>query len=400
MKANINKLAIDGGVPVRKNLLSYGRQSIDEGDIKAVVEALRSDWLTTGPSVTAFEEAFAEFVGTRHAVAVNSGTAALHASIFAVGLKPGDEAIIPTITFAASAICVVFQGATPIFADVDPDTLLLDPDQIEEKLTPRTKAVIAVDYTGQPCDYDRIKEVCLNNELILITDSCHAVGAKYNEQMVGSIGDLAAFSFHPVKHLTTGEGGMITTDDAEYAERMRRFRNHNIASDFHQRAEAGSWFYEVVDLGYNYRLTDFQCALGLSQLRKITSWVNRRREIAKRYDEAFADIPAVQPLEVSPKAFHSYHLYIIRLDLAKLNVDRGTIFQALRAEGIGVNVHYIPAHLHPFYKERFNTGLGQCPVAEEAYDRIITLPMFPAMSDGDVEDVINAVTKVGEFYKN
>lgn len=395
----MEKLAIEGGKPVRETLLPYGHQWVDEADIEAVVQVLRSAWLTTGPKVAEFEEAFAKFVGAKYAVAVSSGTAALHAAMYAIGIKPGDEVIVPAMTFAATANCVVFQGGSPIFVDVDPETLLIDPDQVKAKITPRTKAVIAVDYTGQPCDYDALREVADRYRLILVADACHALGATYKGRLAGSLADLNVFSFHPVKHITTGEGGMITTDNPDFAERMRIFRNHGITTDYRQREKQGSWFYEMVDLGYNYRITDIQCALGLSQLNKLPGWVKRRQEIAQKYDAAFAEFPAIRPLKVRADVSHAYHLYIVRFDLSRLRATRAEIFTALRAEGIGVNVHYIPVHLHPFYRERFGTGPGLCPVAEATYEEIITLPLFPRMSDNDVEDVITAVHKVVRAYQ-
>jgi perosamine synthetase len=391
------KLAIDGGTPVRQTMLPYGRQCIDEDDIRAVVEVLRSDWITTGPKVAEFEEAFANFVGAKHAVAVSSGTAALHAAIYAAGIGPGDEVIVPVMTFAATANCVVFQGGTPVFADVEADTLLLDPVQVEAKITPRTKAIIAVDYTGQPCDYDVLRAIADRHGLALVADACHALGGSYKGCPVGSLADLNIFSFHPVKHITTGEGGMITTDDSDFARRMRVFRNHGITSDHRQRQEQGSWFYEMVDLGYNYRLTDFQCALGMSQLQKLPRWMARRQEIARRYNAALAEISAVEPLDVREDVSHAYHLYVIKLDLNQLRGTRNELFTALRAEGIGVNVHYIPVHLHPFYRKRFATKPGLCPVAEAAYERILTLPIFPHTNE-EVEKVITAVRKVIEAY--
>jgi len=390
----MDKLAIDGGNPVRKNLLPYGHQWIDETDVQAVIEVLRSDWLTTGPKVGEFERAFADVVGAREAVAVTNGTAALHTAMYAADIRPGDEVIVSPMTFASTANCVVFQGGTPVFADVDPATLLIDPGQVEAKITPHTKAIIAVDYTGQPCDYDALRAIASRHGLILVADACHALGGSYKGRPVGSLADLNAFSFHPVKPITTGEGGMITTDDPKLAHRMRIFRNHGITTDHRQREQQGSWFYEMVDLGYNYRLTDLQCALGLSQLRKLPEWVKRRQQIAQRYDEAFAEISAVDSLAVRDDVSYAYHLYMIRLDLSKLRVTRAKVFSALRAEGIGVNVHYIPVHLHPFYRERFGTGPGLCPVAEAAYERLISLPIFPRMSDTDIEDVIAAVHKV------
>ena len=375
-------------------MIPYGRQSIDEEDIQAVVEVLRSDWLTTGPKVDEFEGAFANFVGAKYAVAVCNGTAALHAAIYALGIEPGDEVIVPAMTFAATANSVVFQGATPVFADVDPQLLILDPNQVEKKITPRTKAIIAVDYTGHPADYDELSSISKQHGIALVADSCHALGATYKGRPVGSVADLSTFSFHPVKHITTGEGGMITTDDPELAKRMRMFRNHGITTDHRQREALGSWFYEMVDLGYNYRLTDFQCALGIRQLRKLPEWLERRREIARCYDEAFAELSAVSPLRVEKDVVHAYHLYVVRLDLEQLQADRADIFTGLRSEGIGVNVHYIPVHLHPFYRKRFGTGPGLCPEAEAAYEQIISLPIYSNMSDASVDEVIKAVHKV------
>lgn len=380
------------------NHIPYGRQSIDEDDIKAVVEVLRSDWLTTGPKVQEFEEAFAARVSAKYAVAVSSGTAALHAAVFAAGIVSGDEVIVPAMTFAASANCVVYQGGTPVFIDVDPETLLLDPVEAEGNITSRTKAIICVDYAGQPCDYDTLRTIAQKHSLILVADACHALGGSYKGRPVGSLADLNVFSFHPVKHITTGEGGMVTTGDSDLARRIRIFRNHGITSDHHQREQQGSWFYEMVDLGYNYRLTDLQCALGISQLRKLSSWVARRQEIARRYDAAFAGVPAVKPLITREAVSHAYHLYVVRLDLKQLRATRSEVFTALRAEGIGVNIHYIPVHLHPFYRKRFGTKPGDCPMAESAYEHVISLPMFAAMTDKDVQDVIAAVHKVTKAY--
>lgn len=391
-------LALHGGTPVRQTLLPYGRQWIDDADVLAVVQTLRSDWLTTGPKVREFEHAFAAFVGASEAVAVANGTAALHAAVYALGIGPGDEVIVPAMTFAASANCVVFQGATPVFADVDAETLLVDPTSVAALITPRTRAIIAVDYAGQPCDYEALRQLAVQHNLHLIADACHAVGATLQGCPVGTLADLSTFSFHPVKHLTTGEGGMITTDQPALAQRMRLFRNHGITSDHHQREQQGLWAYEMVDLGFNYRLSDIQCALGLSQLAKFPRWLEQRQAIAVRYDEAFATIPAVRPLALRAGVTHAYHLYMVRFDLGQLVADRMTIFRALRAEGIGVNVHYIPVHLHPFYQQRFGTHLGLCPVAESAYETLITLPIFSMMNLQDADDVIKAIQKVVNVY--
>jgi perosamine synthetase len=385
------ELAIDGGTPVRRNLLPYGRHWIDGDDIAAVVAVLQSDWLTTGPTVTHFEQVFAEATGAKHAIAVNSGTAALHAATFALDIRRGDEVIVSPMTFAASANCVVYQGGTPVFADVAPDTLLLDPAAVEAKITPRTRAIVAVDYAGQPCDYNALRSLANRYGIGLIADACHSIGGSYRERPVGTLADLSCFSLHPVKHITTGEGGVVTTNEDGFAERMRRFRTHGITSDHRQREEAGSWFYEMVDLGYNYRITDIQCALGKSQLAKLPRWIERRQEIARRYDQVFAAMEGVRALAIRPEVLHAYHLYVVRL---ARRVDRAHAFTALRAEGIGVNVHYVPVHLHPFYQERFGTQPGLCPIAESAYERIVSLPIFPRMTDGDVEDVLTAVQKV------
>lgn len=392
-------LAIHGGAPVRQTMLPYGRQWLGQEDVAAVVAVLRSDWLTTGPKVGEFEHAFAGFVGAGEAVAVSNGTAALHAAMYALGIGPGDEVIVPPITFSATANCVVFQGGTPVFADVDAETLLLDPAQAKASLTPRTKAILAVDYAGQACDYDSLQAIADRHGLAVVDDACHALGGAYKGRPVGTLADLSTFSLHPVKHITTGEGGVITTNPPELAARMRVFRNHGITSDHRQRAARGSWFYEMVDLGYNYRLTDIQCALGMSQLRKLPGWVARRQAIASRYDAAFGEIPAIEPLALRDDVSHAYHLYVIRAKLDRLRADRATLFRALRAEGIGVNVHYIPVHLHPFYRQRFGTGPGLCPTAEAAYQEILSLPIFPRMSEADVSDVITAVHKVVEAYR-
>jgi len=391
-------LAVHGGTPVRSTLLPYGRQSIGEDDIQAVVDVLRSDWLTTGPKVAEFEEAFAAWVGARHAVSFSSGTAALHAAAFAARLKPGDEAITTPMTFAATANCVLYQGATPVFADVTADTLNLDPEKAASRITSRTRAILPVDYAGHPADPDAILELAARHGLVVIEDACHALGAEHRRRRVGSIADMTVFSFHPVKHLTTGEGGMVTTESGEYAEALRRFRNHGISSDARQRQSAGQWHYEMVLLGFNYRLTDVACALGLSQLKKLEPNLFRRREIAARYANAFRDLAEVAPPTVRAEVNPAWHLYPIRLNLERLSATRSQIFQALRAENIGVNVHYIPVHLHPYYRDRFGYRGGEFPVAEDAYERLISLPMFHGMTDQDTEDVIAAVRKIVGHY--
>ena len=391
-------LAIDGGSPVREALLPYGRQCLDEDDVAAVLAVLQSDWLTTGPKIDEFERAVADFVGAREAVVVSNGTAALHAAMAAADVGPGDEVIVPTLTFAATANCVVFRGGQPVFADVDPATLLIDLDDVGAKITAKTKAIIPVDFAGQACDYDALRSIAQRHELALVADACHSLGGGYRGRSVGSLAGLTALSFHPVKHITTGEGGMVTTDDSALAARMRTFRNHGITTDHRQRQAQGSWVYDMVELGFNYRMTDIQAALGVSQLRKLPEFIRQRQAIAKRYDEALSDRPEARPLGVKSEASHAYHLYVVQIDLGKLAADRARVFAALRAEGIGVNVHYRPVHLHPYYREHFGTQPGDCPVAEAAYERILSLPMFPSMSDSDVDDVIRAIEKVMGAY--
>jgi perosamine synthetase len=392
-------LALNGGTPVRSTLLPYGRQSVDEEDVAAVTAVLRSDWLTTGPNVAEFERAFAAFVGAKEAVAVSSGTAALHTAYEACGIGPGDEVIMPAMTFAATANMVVALGAVPVFADSDEATLLVDPRSAEACVTPRTKAIVGVDYGGHPCFYDEMQAVADRHGLAFIADACHALGALSRGRRVGSIAPLNTFSFHPVKPLTTGEGGMITTDNPAFATRMRQFRNHCLTSDHRERHEQGSFFYEQTRLGFNYRLTDLQCALGLSQLRRVPAWTARRQAIAATYDAALREIPAIEPPVVREGVTHAYHLYVIRLRQGHLTVGRDEFFKALRAENIGVNVHYIPVHYHPFYRERFGARPGLCPVAEAAYERMVTLPLFSAMTDQDAADVIAAVRKVCRAYR-
>ena len=383
---------------MRATYLPYGRQAVEESDIKAVVEVLRSDWLTTGPKVAEFEEAFAAQVDAAYAVAFSSGTAALHAAAFAAGLKSGDEAITTPLTFAATANCVLYQGATPVFADVCADTLNLDPQQVEKKISPKTRAILPVDYAGHPAEMTAILEIARRRGMIVIEDACHALGATYGRKRVGGIADMTVFSFHPVKHITTGEGGMVTTNDEGMAETLRRFRNHGISSEARARQNAGQWHYEMVQLGFNYRLPDIVCALGLEQLKRLEANLARRREIAAVYTTALREIRGIVVPTVRSEANPAWHLYPIRLELDRLNADRAQIFRALRAENIGVNVHYIPVHYHPYYRERFGERAGEFPVAENAYERLISLPMFHAMTDGDVEDVMHALRKVLGHY--
>jgi len=369
------------------SIIPYGRQYIDDDDVQAVIEALRSDYLTTGPRIDGFEGAVREFCGASHGVAVMNGTAALHAAMFALNIGPGDEVIVPPMTFAASANCVLYQGGTPVFCDVDPSTLLIDPASAEAKITERTRAIIGVDYAGQPCDWPRLREIADRHGLALVADGCHALGATLDGKPVGGLADMTVFSFHPVKHVTTGEGGMILTDDAELAARLRLFRNHGITTDARTRDKAGAWFYEMTELGYNYRMTDIQAALGESQMRKLPGFLSRRKEIAAVYDERFAGT-AVRPLGLRPGAVHAYHLYVVRLN------GRDEVHRKLREAGIHAQVHYIPVHLHPYYRDHLGTGEGLCPVAEAAYREILSLPMFPALTDENLDYVIRTLLEV------
>lgn len=393
-------LAIHGGKPVREKLLPYGRQQIAEEDIQAVVNVLRSDWLTTGPNIEEFENAVAERVEAKYAVAFSSGTAALHGAVFAADLQAGDEAITSPLTFAATANCVLYQGATPMFADVCADTLTIDPNEILKRITPRTRAILPVDYAGHPADLDAIQEIAREKNLIVIEDAAHALGATYRGKKVGGIADMTMFSFHPVKHITTGEGGIITTNNAAYYERLKLFRSHGINSDARKRHEAGNWFYEMVALGYNYRLTDIGAVLGLSQLKRLNANLARRREIAAHYSSVFGELDGIIVPTVRADAEPAWHLYPIQVQSEKRKAKSGRteIFQALRAENIGVNVHYIPVHLHPYYRERFGYRGGEYPNAERAYEGLISLPMFHAMTDEDVRDVVRAVEKVMGAY--
>ena len=371
-----------------EHMIPYGQQLIDDDDIQAVVDVLQSDWLTTGPKIQEFEKALADYVGAAHAAAVSSGTAALHCAMYSIGIGPGDEVILPPMTFAATANCVVYQGGTPVFADVDPNTLLIDPIKVEEKITDRTKAIISVDYAGQPCDYDRLRGIAEKYNLVLVADGCHALGAEYKGNKVGTLADLTVFSFHPVKHITTGEGGLVVTDDETIISKIRQFRNHGIETDFRQRETSGTWYYEMVDVGYNYRITDIQCALGVSQLRKLPQFINRRRQIASRYRKAFLSSD-IEPLEIRSGVGHAWHLFAVKIAFNKLRLDRNAFFKNLRKDGIGVNVHYIPVHLHPFYRKHFSTHPGMCPISEKAYDQILSIPIHPRMTDDEVDYIID-----------
>jgi perosamine synthetase len=364
--------------------LPYGRQSITDEDIEAVVAVLRSDWLTTGPAVNRFEAALADVAGAPHAVVFSSGTAALHAAVWAAGLQPGDEAITTPLTFCATANAVLYQGATPVFADIRADTLTIDPDAVRAHVTPRTRAILPVDYAGHPAELDAILDLAERHRLVVIEDAAHSLGATSRGRRVGSIAHMTTFSFHPVKHVATGEGGAVTTNDAALAQRLRRFRNHGIDADARQREQAGAWYYEMVDLGFNYRLTDIACALGASQLQRLDANLRRRRELAARYRTVLAGMGGDTLPSVAADVEHAWHLYPVRLPSRAV---RDRVFSTLRGRGIGVNVHYIPVHLHPYYRAHLGTAPGLAPIAEAQADRLLSLPMFPGMGDGDVDRV-------------
>jgi perosamine synthetase len=368
-------------------VIPYGRQSIDDSDVEAVVSALRSPWLTTGPKVGEFEAEFARVTESAYGVAFNNGTSALDAVMHAHALGPGDEVIVPANTFVASANCVVYHGATPVFADVEESTLLVDPADVEAKITSRTRGIIAVDYAGQPCDYEALNDIARRHGIFLHADACHALGAKYRGRPVGSLAGTNSFSFHPVKPITTGEGGMVTTDDAELARRLRLFRSHGIESDFRSRQTAGTWEYDTVALGHNCRLSDLQCALGLSQLARLESFIAARQKAAAFYDAQLAEFDWLRPLEVKPDRTSGYHLYVTILS-GRAASQQKELFSFLRARGIGAHVMYKPVYEHSFYQARFGARPGLCPRAEAGYRALLVLPLFSEITDPELEKVI------------
>ena len=373
-------------------MIPYGRQTIEDDDINAVVEVLKSDYLTTGPKIAEFEKSVADYVGAKYAVAISNGTSALHAACFAAGIGPGDEVITTPITFAASSNCVLYCGGTPVFADIDPKTYNIDPDNIREKITDKTKAIIAVHLAGQPCDMDEIHKIAKENNLIVIEDGAHALGSVYKGKKVGSLSDMTTFSFHPVKPITTGEGGMIVTDNEEFYKKMVLFRSHGITRDKTMMTRNdGPWFYQQFDLGFNYRITDIQCALGCSQMKKLDRFLAKRKEIVLRYNEAFADCENIVTPYQMPETESGWHLYIVQVK----NCDRKQTFEALRDKGIGVNVHYIPVYMHPYYQEHGYKDV-HCKNAEEVYSHIISLPLYPGLTEEQQRYVIDTLKSLCE----
>lgn len=391
-------LAYNGGKPVRDTMIQYGKQHIDQEDIDAVLKALTSPFLTTGPTVKLFEEKLAKTVDSKYAVAVCNGTAALHLACMAAGITDGDEVIVSSMTFAASSNCVLYCGATPVFADIDSKTYTIDPDDVSDKVTSRTKAIIFVDYMGHTPDIDLLKNIAVENQLTLIEDASHSLGAKYKGKKVGSLADMTTFSFFPVKPITTGEGGAVTTSDPDLYNKLKLLRTHGITRTELNNEQEGNWFYEQQALGYNYRITDIQCALGMTQLSKLERFTRKRKLLVELYNKAFEKYEFVDVPYESPEIESSWHIYVIALKLGKLLVGRKEIYEALISENIGVNVHYIPVYYHPYYK---NLGYknGLCPNTESLYERIITLPLYYDMSKKDVEDVVMALKKVIRFYK-
>ena len=396
----MEKPAIVGGTPVRETKLFYGHQYIDEADVEAVARVITSDYLTCGPKVTELEKRLCEITGAKYAVACSNGTAALHIAALAAGVSEGDELITTPITFAASANCALYCGAKPVFADINPRTYNIDPESVVNKITERTKAVVAVDFTGQAVELDRLTQICKEKNIVLIEDAAHSIGTKYNGKAVGSIADMTTFSFHPVKTVTGGEGGAVLTNSEELYKRLLLFRSHGITreSDMLENESHGAWYYEQIDLGYNYRITDIQCALILSQLDKLGSFSDRRNQIVEKYNEAFYKMPELFVQEEIEESDTTRHLYILRIKPETLNIDRKGFFEALAAENICCNVHYIPVYWHPYY-QKLGYEKGLCPHAEKLYNEMISLPLYYSLSDDDVNDVIKAVEKIIEYYR-
>lgn len=396
----MEELAIFGGTPVRDTRIFYGRQCIEQDDIDAVVETLKDDLITCGPKVEALERKLCEVTGAKYAVVVANGTAALHLAAMAAGFGEGDEVIVSAITFAASSNCVLYCGAKPVFADIRPDTYNIDPESVRRLITPRTKGIVAVDFTGQAVEHDELRAICREHGLTLIEDAAHAIGTKYKGQPVGSIADMTCFSFHPVKTVTGGEGGAITTNDERLYRRLLRVRTHGITRDQDEMVHPTDalWYNEQVELGYNYRMTDFQAALLLSQLGKLPDFSARRKAIVRRYDEVFSQMPELFVQREIPESDTTRHLYILRLNLDQLTCDRRQFFDALYAENTCPQVHYLPVYWHSYY-EKLGYGKGLCPNAEKYYEEVMSIPLYYAMTNGDVEDVIHAVKKVVAYYR-
>lgn len=396
----MEKPAICGGTPVRDTKIFYGHQYIDEADIEAVVEVMKSDYLTCGPKIQELEQKLCRVTGAKYAVVCSNGTAALHIAALAAGVQPGDEVITTPITFAASANCALYCGAKPVFADINEETYNIDPACVQALTTPKTKAVVAVDFTGQSVELDRLLEHCHKNGLTLIEDGAHVIGTRYNGRCNGSIADMTTLSFHPVKTVTCGEGGAVLTNNEEFYKKLLLYRAHGITKNPEQMKKEpdGSWYYEQLTLGYNYRMTDMQAALLISQLDKLPLFSKRRKEIVKAYNEAFLKLPQVIVQKEIPESDTTRHLYILRLNRDRLRIGRREFFEALEAENVCCQVHYIPTYYFPYYQE-LGYKKGLCPKAEKLYEEIISLPLYYSMTDQDVQDVIHAVTKLAAYYQ-
>lgn len=397
----MEKLAVFGGRPVRKEKIFYGRQWIDENDIAAVTKVLRSDFLTGGPEVGVFEKKLCDYVESKYAVAVSSGTAALHCACMAAGIEPGDEVIVSAITFMPSANCVLYCGATPVFADLDPETFNIDPESIRKCITPKTKAIIAVDLGGQPVNIREIRKICDEFNLIFIEDAAHSLGSSYDGKKVGTLADMTCMSFHPVKTITSAEGGAVTTNNREYYDRLLLVHNHGMTKNKElmiENADEGPWRVEQQMLGYNYRLSDVQCALLTSQMNRLDYFVTRRKELAARYDGAFSGIKELSVQKQIDEADTCCHIYLIRLNERYLSCTRREFYDAMSAENVQCHVQYLPVYLHPYYK-KLGYKPGLCPIAEDIYEGILTIPLYPKMTNQDADDVIHAIKKVVEYYR-
>ena len=379
-----------------KGYLPYGRQWVSPEDIEAVIDVLESDWITTGPKVEEFERTVANKAGALHGVAVSNGTTALHAAYAAAGIGPGDEVIVPAITFASTANMVILRGAKPIFADVDKNTLLIDPESVRSLITDRTKAIVGVDYAGQPFDHLKLKKICHDRQILLISDAAHSLGGAHEGSPVGSLADITTFSFHPVKPITTGEGGMVVTDSEEFANKARAMRGHGIDATFREREAENTFEYDVSSLGSNYRITDFQCALGISQISRLDEWIAKRNWIADLYDSGLSNIEGISPIGRREGVLNAFHLYVVRVDKSRFGSDRGSVFRHLRESNIGVNVHYRPIYQFSYYRRKYGDLSGSCPNSEKAYEEILSLPIFPGMDLEDVNRVVDGIAKFSQ----
>jgi len=393
-----SKLAINGGTAVRASLLPYGRQSINNSDLTNVCNILESDWLTQGPEIEKFEKQVAQFVGVKYAVAYSSGTSALHGAYHAAGLKANDEVLLAPITFAATGNAAHYIGATTAFCDVEPDTGNIDVSKVEQKINSKTKILVGIDFAGHPCDADELSKIAAKHNLVFIVDAAHSLGGKYKGRNAGSLADMSILSFHPVKSMTTGEGGMVLTNDPDYYDRLLKFRTHGIEKRpdklTHLDEDQGLWYHEMQELGYNYRITDIQAALGNSQLARLPEFIKRRREIASIYRKRLTTIPGIACLSEREQVESAYHLFPILITKEPVAKNRKLVFEALRAENIGVQVHYIPVYRHPYYQDIMAENKPNCPNADKFYAGEISLPMFPSMTEQDITDVVTALEKI------